>query len=45
MELEVVLAPEDTIETGNQLASEIMKKLGIEKENLISGAYADHLKN
>jgi len=45
MELEVVLAPDQTIEAGNQLAAEIMKKLGIESKDLISGAYADHLKN
>ena len=44
MELEVVLDETQTLEQGQEIADSIMQKLEIEKCDLISGAYADHLK-
>ncbi|CAH1159766.1 unnamed protein product [Phaedon cochleariae] len=43
MELEVVLNDNQTPEDGEQIAFNLMTKLGVEKEDLISGAYADLL--
>jgi len=43
MELEVVLDSEDTPEKGQSIAVEIMGKLGIMEDDLVSGAYADLL--
>ncbi|XP_030763593.1 uncharacterized protein LOC115888141 [Sitophilus oryzae] len=43
MELEVCLKPEQTCEEGEKVAYEIMKQLGVQKEDLVSGAYADLL--
>lgn len=44
VELEVVLNNEQSIEDGQEIANDIMKKLGIEEENLLATAYADLLK-
>jgi len=43
MELEVVLSKDQTTEYGAAIADDLMAKLGIEKEDLISGAYIDLL--
>lgn len=43
MELEVVLAPEQTVEDGQKIASELQKKLGVQNEDLIDNAYVDML--
>ncbi|CAH0560428.1 unnamed protein product [Brassicogethes aeneus] len=43
MELEVVLSPEQTPEEGEKIAHVLMGKLGIDKSDLISGAYTDLL--
>ncbi|GIY30811.1 CYTH domain-containing protein [Caerostris extrusa] len=39
MELEVMLKEGETIEYGENIAQDLMLKLGIEKENLLSGSY------
>jgi predicted adenylyl cyclase CyaB len=41
IELEVVLGPDDGIPTGSAVAEDLMLKLGIEKEDLVAGAYVD----
>ncbi|XP_068907038.1 uncharacterized protein [Tenebrio molitor] len=43
MELEVVLKPEQTVDDGEKIASRLMQALGIDKSDLISGAYTDLL--
>ena len=43
VEFEVVLGENDTAEAGQKVADELMARLGIEKEDLVVGAYADHL--
>ncbi|KAM8908176.1 uncharacterized protein AB9W97_005666 isoform 2-T2 [Spinachia spinachia] len=43
MELEVVMRPEQTVEDGQQVAEELMEKLGVSKESLVTGAYMDLL--
>ena len=43
MELEVVLSKGQTTEYGAAIADDLMAKLGIQKEDLISGAYIDLL--
>ncbi|KAM6287633.1 uncharacterized protein M6G45_000120 [Spheniscus humboldti] len=43
LELEVVLTEEQTVEDGERVACQLMKELGIEEEDLISGAYLDLL--
>ncbi|MBE0635453.1 class IV adenylate cyclase [Candidatus Bipolaricaulota bacterium] len=43
MELEVVLTKGQTTQYGAAIAEELMAKLGIEEEDLISGAYIDLL--
>lgn len=43
MELEVQLREDQTIEDGERIAEDIMGKLGINKEDLITGAYMDLL--
>lgn len=43
MELEVVLDEEETELSGQKIACEVMADLGIEKSDLIEGAYADLL--
>ncbi|XP_037317384.2 uncharacterized protein LOC119210952 [Pungitius pungitius] len=43
MELEVVMRPEQTVEDGQQVAEELMEKLGVSKESLVMGAYMDLL--
>ena len=43
MELEVVLSKGQTTEYGAAIADDLMAKLGIRKEDLISGAYIDLL--
>ncbi|CAG9762426.1 unnamed protein product [Ceutorhynchus assimilis] len=44
MELEVCLKPEQEISEGEKIAYDLMEKLGINKQDLISGAYADLIK-
>ncbi|XP_059181983.1 uncharacterized protein LOC131960726 isoform X2 [Centropristis striata] len=41
MELEVVMRPEQTVEEGQKVAEELMEKLGVSKESLVTGAYMD----
>jgi len=43
MELEVVLADDDSTADGEQEAADLMKKLGIRTSDLVSGAYIDLL--
>jgi predicted adenylyl cyclase CyaB len=43
LELEVVLEPEQTIEDGQRIAEDLMKKLGIEAKHLVRRAYVDLL--
>ncbi|XP_043471719.1 uncharacterized protein LOC122504602 [Leptopilina heterotoma] len=43
MELEVVLADDESIEHGEKISNDLMDKLGITKDCLISGAYMDLL--
>jgi len=43
MELEVVLSEGQTAEYGAKIAKELMTKLGIKTEDLVSGAYIDLL--
>ncbi|PKU28596.1 c-jun-amino-terminal kinase-interacting protein 2 [Limosa lapponica baueri] len=43
LELEVVLTEEQTVEDGERVAQQLMKELGIEEQDLISGAYLDLL--
>lgn len=45
LELEVVLADEDTIEDGIAEARELMDRLGVTADQLIEGAYLDLLAN
>jgi adenylate cyclase class IV len=40
-ELEVCLTDDQTTEDGVAIAHDLMKKLGIDKSNLIPGAYMD----
>ena len=41
LELEVTLSEGESEERGVQIANELMEKLGIAKDDLISGAYMD----
>ena len=41
LELEVVLRPDQTEEDGRAIADELANRLGIEEDDLISGAYVD----
>uniref|UniRef100_A0A673A6F8 Si:ch211-156b7.4 n=1 Tax=Sphaeramia orbicularis TaxID=375764 RepID=A0A673A6F8_9TELE len=41
MELEVVMRPEQTVEEGQQVAEDLMEKLDVSKESLVTGAYMD----
>uniref|UniRef100_UPI0037E8BDA7 uncharacterized protein n=1 Tax=Semicossyphus pulcher TaxID=241346 RepID=UPI0037E8BDA7 len=41
MELEVVMRPEQAVAEGQQIAEDLMEKLGISKECLVTGAYMD----
>ncbi|KAG8190364.1 hypothetical protein JTE90_022011 [Oedothorax gibbosus] len=43
MELEVVLNEGETLEYGEKVANDLMEKLGISKEDLISGSYINLL--
>jgi predicted adenylyl cyclase CyaB len=43
LELEVVLEPEQSLESGVQVAHALMQALGISPDNLIPGAYIDLL--
>jgi len=45
MELEVVLSKGQTAEYGARIANDLMEKLGIAPEDLISGAYIDLLED
>lgn len=40
---QVVLTEEQSVEDGERVACELMKELGVEEEDLISGAYLDLL--
>jgi adenylate cyclase class IV len=41
MELEVVLQPEQSDAEGQAIASDLMKRLGVQEQDLIEGAYMD----
>ena len=41
MELEVVLSPHQSDAEGQAIAEDLMSKLGIEKADLLEGAYLD----
>jgi len=41
VELEVVLSPDETAEDGTRVAGDLMAKLGIATDDLVSGAYID----
>ncbi|QDU78229.1 CYTH domain protein [Bremerella volcania] len=43
LELEVVLDPSQTEAEGEAIAHQLMQKLGIQSEDLVEGAYLDHL--
>ncbi len=43
MELEVMLRPDEDEESGRRTAAELMKLLGVQREDLIDGAYLDLL--
>lgn len=43
MELEVVMRPDQTVEEGQKVAEDLMEKLGVAKESLVTGAYMDLL--
>ncbi|XP_054480915.1 uncharacterized protein LOC129112726 [Anoplopoma fimbria] len=43
MELEVVMRPEQTVEDGQKVAEDLMEKLCVSKESLVTGAYMDLL--
>jgi len=45
MELEVVLSKGQTTEYGTAIAKDLMQKLGIQSDDLISGAYIDLLES
>lgn len=37
------LSEEQSLEEGDLIAKDLMEKLGVSKDNLIKGAYMDHL--
>jgi len=41
LELEVVLRPDQTEEDGRAIADELTNRLGVQREDLVSGAYID----
>ncbi|KAM3587616.1 uncharacterized protein V6R79_010377 [Siganus canaliculatus] len=41
MELEVVMRPDQTVEEGQQVAEDLMEKLSVSKDSLVTGAYMD----
>lgn len=41
MELEVVLRPDQSLEEGQEIANNLMKKLGVSDEDLITGSYME----
>nr|CAD7574905.1 unnamed protein product [Timema californicum] len=41
MELEVMLLEDQLVEDGQEIAYSLMSKLGVNKEDLIAGAYMD----
>lgn len=43
LELEVVLRDEQSLEEGQEIANKLMNALGVEEEDLITGAYFDML--
>lgn len=43
MELEVCLKPEQTLEQGQEIANQLMVKLEVSEQDLLSGAYLDQL--
>ncbi|XP_052120396.1 uncharacterized protein LOC127748900 [Frankliniella occidentalis] len=43
MELEVQLSDSETVEEGEKTAKSLMEKLGVPEENLLRGAYMDHV--
>lgn len=45
MELEVVMAPEQTDAQGQGIAEDLMSRLGVERRDLLEGAYMDLLES
>ncbi len=45
LELEVVMGAEEALETGTRIAKELLRKLGVSTEQLVSCAYLDLLAN
>ncbi|KAK3914604.1 Putative adenylate cyclase MJ0240 [Frankliniella fusca] len=45
MELEVQLSDNETVQDGDNIAKSLMEKLGVAEENLVRGAYMDHILN
>lgn len=43
MELEVVLTPNQCLDEGQKIAFLLMEKLGVDKDDLLAGAYRDML--
>jgi predicted adenylyl cyclase CyaB len=43
LELEVVLGPDEPRESGISIAADLMSRLGVEKSDLVEGAYVDLL--
>lgn len=43
LEFEAVLAPEETVESGEKRLHDLLKVFNIPKENLIQGAYMDEI--
>jgi predicted adenylyl cyclase CyaB len=43
MELEVVLRPDQSDAEGQAIANDLMKRLGVQEQDLIEGAYMDIL--
>uniref|UniRef100_A0A3B5K612 Si:ch211-156b7.4 n=1 Tax=Takifugu rubripes TaxID=31033 RepID=A0A3B5K612_TAKRU len=43
MELEVVMRPDQTVEDGQRVAEDLMEKLGVSQDTLVTGAYMDLL--
>lgn len=44
MELEVVLGESDTVDEGNAIARDLMRRLGVQPDQLVAGAYFDLLR-
>jgi adenylate cyclase class IV len=44
MELEVVLDEHESVDSGEKIAAELMRKLGISEKDLLETAYIDMIK-